>query len=53
MKTGRRRWASKILASFRLHGTTVPYPGDANQTAKLVAATADLEGISYLRATRW
>lgn len=41
------------LASFRaIHGSTVLYPCDANQTAALVAAQADLEGISYLRTTR-
>ncbi|MCG5213131.1 transketolase [Streptosporangium sp. KLBMP 9127] len=34
------------------HGSTVLYPCDANQTAKLVAAMADLPGISYLRTTR-
>jgi transketolase len=33
-------------------GSTVLYPCDANQTAKLVAAMADVEGISYLRTTR-
>ena len=31
---------------------TVLYPCDANQTAKLVAAMADLNGISYVRTTR-
>ena len=41
------------LAAFRaVHGSTVLYPSDGNQTAKLVAAMADLEGISYLRTTR-
>ncbi|KWW99586.1 transketolase [Carbonactinospora thermoautotrophica] len=41
------------LAAFRaVHGSTVLYPCDANQTAQLVAAMADLEGISYLRTTR-
>jgi transketolase len=41
------------LAMMRaLHGSTVLYPCDANQTAKLVAAMADVEGISYLRTTR-
>lgn len=41
------------LAMFRaLYGTTVLYPCDANQTAKLVAAMADLEGIRYLRTSR-
>jgi transketolase len=41
------------LAMMRaVHGSTVLYPCDANQTAKLVAAMADLPGISYLRTTR-
>jgi transketolase len=41
------------LASFRaVHGSTVLYPCDGNQTAKLVARMADLEGIVYLRTTR-
>ncbi|NYV76514.1 transketolase family protein, partial [Streptomyces sp. UH6] len=41
------------LAMFRaVHGSTVLYPCDANQTAKLVATMADLEGIRYLRTSR-
>ncbi|MGW3243358.1 transketolase [Streptomyces sp. NPDC001070] len=41
------------LAEFRaLPGTTVLYPCDANQTARLTAAMADLEGVRYLRTTR-
>jgi transketolase len=41
------------LAEFRaVHSSTVLYPCDGNQTAKLVRAMADLEGISYLRTTR-
>jgi transketolase len=41
------------LAAFRaVHGSTVLYPSDANQTAKLVEAMADLNGIVYLRTTR-
>ena len=41
------------LAAFRaVHGSTVLYPCDANQTAKLVAQMADVDGISYLRTTR-
>ena len=35
-----------------VHGSTVLYPCDANQTAKLVAAMADRDGIVYLRTTR-
>ncbi|GAA0503226.1 transketolase [Saccharopolyspora subtropica] len=41
------------LAAFRaVHGSTVLYPCDANQTARLVETMADLPGISYLRTTR-
>jgi transketolase len=41
------------LAMMRaVHGSTVLYPCDANQTARLTAAMADLAGISYLRTTR-
>ncbi|MDQ7905084.1 transketolase [Phytohabitans sp. ZYX-F-186] len=41
------------LAAFRaVHGSTVLYPCDANQTADLVAAMADRDGISYLRTNR-
>ncbi len=41
------------LAAMRaVHGSTVLYPCDANQTAALVTAMADLDGISYLRTSR-
>jgi transketolase len=41
------------LAAFRaVHGSTVLYPCDANQTAALVAAMAEAGGIRYLRTTR-
>jgi transketolase len=41
------------LAMLRaVHGSTVLYPCDANQTAKLVARMADRDGIVYLRTTR-
>ncbi|UCM91376.1 transketolase [Streptomyces marincola] len=41
------------LAMFRsVHGSTVLYPCDANQTARLVAAMADGTGIRYLRTSR-
>ncbi|MCP9490007.1 MAG: transketolase [Solirubrobacteraceae bacterium MAG38_C4-C5] len=41
------------LASLRaVHGSTVLYPCDPNQAARLVEAMADLEGISYIRTTR-
>ncbi len=50
---GPSQMALEDLAMFRaLYGTTVLYPCDANQTAKLVATTADLEGIRYLRTSR-
>jgi transketolase len=41
------------LAAFRaVHGSTVLYPSDANQTSALVRLMADQGGISYLRVTR-
>src|SRR5947207_3716229 len=41
------------LAMMRaVHGSTVLYPCDGNQTAKLVAQMADRDGITYLRTTR-
>ncbi|CAL9576602.1 Transketolase 2 [Streptomyces sp. enrichment culture] len=41
------------LAMMRaIHGSTVLYPCDAHQTARLVAAMADLDGIRYLRTSR-
>jgi transketolase len=41
------------IAAFRaVHGSTVLHPCDGNQTAKLVAAMADLDGISYIRTLR-
>ncbi|MFI9586717.1 transketolase [Streptomyces sp. NPDC052236] len=41
------------LALFRsVHGSTVLYPCDANQTAHLVAAMADQRHVSYLRTSR-
>ncbi|MFE6281854.1 transketolase [Streptomyces sp. NPDC057877] len=41
------------LAMFRaVHGSTVLYPCDANQTAHLVGAMAGLEGVRYLRTSR-
>ncbi|MHB1444292.1 MAG: transketolase [Acidimicrobiales bacterium] len=41
------------LAAFRaIHGSTVLYPSDPNQTAKLVAAMADRRGVTYMRTTR-
>ncbi|MBM2822482.1 MAG: tktA2 [Thermoleophilia bacterium] len=41
------------IAAFRaIHGSTVLHPCDANQTAHLVAAMAETDGISYLRTLR-
>jgi transketolase len=41
------------LALFRaVHGSTVLYPCDANQAARLTAEMADVDGISYMRTTR-
>jgi transketolase len=41
------------LAALRaVHGSTVLYPCDGNQTVQLVEAMADLGGISYMRTTR-
>ncbi|MDQ2951789.1 MAG: transketolase [Chloroflexota bacterium] len=50
---GPSQMALEDLAMMRaVHGSTVLYPSDANQAAKLVLAMADLEGIVYLRTTR-
>jgi transketolase len=50
---GPSQMALEDLAAFRaVHSSTVLYPSDANQTAKLVETMADLGGISYLRTTR-
>jgi transketolase len=41
------------IAAFRaVHGSTVLHPCDGNQAARLVAAMADLDGISYIRTLR-
>ncbi|BBB00947.1 putative transketolase [Actinacidiphila reveromycinica] len=41
------------LAMLRaIHGSTVLYPCDANQTVQLVTAMAERRGITYLRASR-
>ncbi|MDX3800742.1 transketolase [Streptomyces sp. AK04-3B] len=41
------------LAMLRaVHGSTVLYPCDANQTARLVATMAGLDGVRYLRTSR-
>jgi transketolase len=50
---GPSQMALEDLAEFRALGKSVVlYPSDPNQTAKLVAAMADYDGISYLRSTR-
>jgi transketolase len=50
---GPSQMALEDIAALRaVHGSTVLYPCDGNQAAKLVAAMADLEGISFLRTTR-
>ena len=50
---GPSQMALEDLAALRaVTSSTVLYPCDANQTAALVRAMADLEGISYLRTTR-
>src|SRR5205823_5615656 len=50
---GPSQMALEDLAMMRaVHGSTVLYPSDANQAAKLVVAMADRTGISYIRTTR-
>lgn len=50
---GPSQMALEDLAMMRaVHGSTVLYPCDANQTASLVAQLADRSGVSYLRTTR-
>jgi transketolase len=50
---GPSQMALEDIAMLRaVHGSTVLYPSDANQTAKLVALAADNPGITYLRTTR-
>src|SRR5207342_2363911 len=50
---GPSQMALEDLAAFRaVWGSTVLYPSDANQTARLVQAMADLDGIVFLRTTR-
>lgn len=41
------------LAAFRaVHGSTVVYPSDANQAARLLPLLADRTGVSYMRTSR-
>jgi transketolase len=50
---GPSQMALEDIAALRaVHGSTVLHPCDANQTAKLVAAMADTDGISYVRTLR-
>ena len=50
---GPSQMALEDLAMMRaVHGSTVLYPCDPNQTAALVEQMANLEGISYIRTTR-
>jgi len=50
---GPSQMALEDLAMMRaVHGSTVLYPSDANQTAQLVAEMADREGIVFMRTTR-
>jgi transketolase len=50
---GPSQMALEDLAMMRaVHGSTVLYPCDANQTARLVGLMAEREGISYIRTTR-
>jgi transketolase len=50
---GPSQMALEDLAAFRaVHNSTVLYPCDANQTAKLVETMVDLDGIVFLRTTR-
>src|SRR3989441_11074297 len=50
---GPSQMALEDIASIRaIHSSVVLHPCDANQTAKLVAAMADAEGIVFLRTLR-
>ncbi|MEX2551994.1 MAG: transketolase, partial [Actinomycetota bacterium] len=50
---GPSQMALEDLAMMRaVHGSTVLYPSDPNQTAQLVGAMAEMDGISYMRTTR-
>jgi len=50
---GPSQMALEDLAMMRaVHGSTVLYPSDATSAAALVAAMADLAGVSYIRTTR-
>jgi transketolase len=50
---GPSQMALEDIASLRaITGSTVLHPSDANQAARLVAAMADTDGISYIRTLR-
>jgi transketolase len=50
---GPSQMALEDLAMMRaVHGSTVLYPSDPNQTARLVVQMADREGIVFMRTTR-
>jgi transketolase len=50
---GPSQMALEDIAMLRaVHSSTVLHPCDGNQTVKLVAAMADLDGISYIRTLR-
>ncbi|HEV3311844.1 MAG TPA: transketolase [Chloroflexota bacterium] len=50
---GPSQMALEDLASMRaVHGSTVLYPSDGNQTAKLLEKMVDLDGIVFMRTTR-
>src|SRR4051812_594811 len=50
---GPSQMALEDIASLRaIHGSVVVHPSDGNQTAKLVGALADHDGISFIRTLR-
>jgi transketolase len=50
---GPSQMALEDVAAFRaVHGSTVLYPSDPNQTAALMREMADREGIVFMRTTR-
>ena len=49
---GPSQMALEDIAMMPVHGSTILYPSDPNQTAALVEQMVDLPGISYLRTTR-
>ncbi len=50
---GPSQMALEDIAMMRaIHGSTVLYPSDATCAAALIPAMADIDGVSYMRATR-